>query len=93
MTDMDQHMKGLTASAATGQIDWDLLNSFFAALWERQYRPATGPSVAHEYMNRVSSFSSFGVNLASATAAIKGSSGLGTSKDVDNNEHLDDDWV
>eukprot|EP00878_Enallax_costatus_P004498 GHUV01004738.1.p1 GENE.GHUV01004738.1~~GHUV01004738.1.p1 ORF type:complete len:307 (+),score=64.64 GHUV01004738.1:492-1412(+) len=91
--DVDQHMKGLTASAATGQIDLDLLNSFFAALWERRYKPVTGGSMAQEYMNRIPSYSGFGVNLANATAALKGPSGLGNSSDTDGNQRLDDDWV
>lgn len=91
--DMEQHVKGLTTSAATGQIDWDLLNSFFTTLWERRYKPVTGANMGHEYMHRAASYSGFAVNLAGAAAAVKGPAGFAGDTDNRRDERLDDDWV
>lgn len=89
--DMEQHVKGLTASAALGQIDWELLNDFFTTLWERRYKPLTGASMTHEYMHRTPSYTAFGMNPSSTAAVLK--AGQGLSVDDNHDDRVDDDWV
>lgn len=50
---MEQHVKGLSASAVSGQLDWELVNTFLAALWERRYKPLSG-SAQQEFIDRKS---------------------------------------
>eukprot|EP00879_Flechtneria_rotunda_P008804 GHRR01009222.1.p1 GENE.GHRR01009222.1~~GHRR01009222.1.p1 ORF type:complete len:298 (+),score=88.10 GHRR01009222.1:707-1600(+) len=87
VADTDQHLKGLTASAITGMLDVDALNSYFVTLWERQYKPLTGGG--HEYMHRNASFVGGlqgGLGAASVSMSLAGGR---DSKD----QRLDDEWV
>eukprot|EP00882_Tetradesmus_deserticola_P018727 GHRQ01020112.1.p1 GENE.GHRQ01020112.1~~GHRQ01020112.1.p1 ORF type:complete len:127 (+),score=33.94 GHRQ01020112.1:1582-1962(+) len=84
---MEQHVKGITASAATGQLDWELVNTYLAALWERRYKPLRC-SAQQDYMQRSVSF---GGGLAGLGGAVGGgNAGSGTEAHQD---RVDDEWV
>lgn len=86
----EHHVKGLTASAVAGQLDWGMVDSFLSGLWERRYKPLSSGMGSSggglEYMNRKVSYP--GSSLAALGTATAGL--LGASND---NERLDDDWV
>ncbi|KAF6261984.1 P-loop containing nucleoside triphosphate hydrolase protein [Scenedesmus sp. NREL 46B-D3] len=84
---MEQHMKGLTASAAAGQLDWELVNRYLAALWERRYKPLSG-SAQQEFMQRSVSFGGGLAGLGSVGAGVGAGCGV-----EDHQDRADDDWV
>jgi hypothetical protein len=43
---LEPHLRGLTVSAAAGDMDWAQLHAFFRALWERRYQPAGAGAAA-----------------------------------------------
>jgi hypothetical protein len=82
---MEQHVKGLTASAAAGQLDWELVNAFLAALWERRYKPLSG-SAQQEFMQR-------SVSFGGGLAGLGGAGVGGAGRAGDDQDRVDDDWV
>jgi Rab-like protein 3 len=79
LQELEKHVQGLHASAVTGQLDWETLNSFFSTLWLRRYQPATGSTNTPTFVQQLQ-----------ARAAV-GAAPVGVGRqDMD---RLDDDWV
>ena len=84
LAELEKHVQGLHASAVTGQIDWETLNSFFSTLWLRRYQPATGGTNTPTFIQQLQA-------RAGAAAAGGGGGHIGVGRqDMD---RLDDDWV
>jgi GTP-binding protein EngB required for normal cell division len=80
LQEMEKHVQGLQASAATGQIDWGTLNTFFNTLWTRRYQPTSVLMAAPTFVQPM--------GVSSSTADL-----LGRQQSEADMDRVDSDWV
>jgi GTPase SAR1 family protein len=93
LAELEGSIRSVSASAATGQLDWAAVSSFFTALWARRYQPGTRAAALFvQSVPSAGQLAALGGGIGAAPYLAAGPMDRRDAR-VDDEDRRVDDWV